>query len=122
MKFQEYLVEAKIPSFIIDELSVTRPHWRSIKRDLSLPIIPKGKYIGSMKAHQCQTNAPKHKRERKKWGESCDVYDGYLIWKDEDGWQAVDHWFNVVDGKVHELTNLSDTWDKNTYYIGKKKK
>ena len=61
------------------------------------------------------------KRERKKWGETCDVYDGYLIWKDEDGWNAVEHMFNVVDGKVHELTNLSDTWDKNTYYIGKKK-
>ena len=121
MRLIRHLNEAKIPGSIIDELSVDRPHWRSIKRDLSQPIIPKGKYIGSMKAHQCQTNAPKHKRERKKWGESCDIYDGYLIWKDEDGWNAVEHMFNVVDGKVHELTNLSDKWDNNTYYIGKKK-
>jgi len=122
MRLDRYINEAKIPDSIVKALTDKLPHWRSIKRDLSLPIIPKGKYVGSMKAHHCETNAPKYKRERKKWGETCDVYVGHLIWKDEDGWSTVQHTFNVVDGKVHELTNLVDKWDKNTYYIGKKKK
>jgi len=116
MRFEYYLSEMTLSNSIIKELMIARPSWKSIKKDMSLPIIPKGKYIGSMKAQNCETNAAKYCKV-----EGGDVFEGYLIWKDEDGWQTVNHTFNVVDGRVYELTALEDTWDKNTYYIGKKK-
>lgn len=50
-----------------------------------------------------------------------DQYQGYLVWKDSDGeWFVVEHYFNVDDGKVIEMTPLEDEWDNNTIYIGKK--
>lgn len=109
--FKEILAEAKISNNIISSLAKNRSTWKTIKKDLSLPIIPKGKYIGSGAIQDCFTNTKKCKLSK---------YEGYLIWKDEDGWQAVDHFFNVEDGKVIEMTPLEDKWDKNTYYIGKK--
>jgi hypothetical protein len=111
--FKEFLTEAKISNDIISALAKDRTTWKTIKKDLSLPIIPKGKYIGSGKWHDCFTNTKKSKLLK---------YEGWLIWKDEDGWQIVNHFFNVEDGKVIEMTPLEDKWDKNTYYIGKKMK
>ena len=110
MKLKKYLIEKTISKNIIKELSKERPSWKSINKDLSQPIIPKGKYLGTGKRQDCFTNMKKCSNEK---------YEGYLIWKDEDGWQVVSHFFNVEDGKVMEITPLEDKWDKNTYYIGK---
>jgi len=116
MKFYNYLNEDILPQQIIDELLKDRP--KSIEKKLSkLPIIPKGKYIGNMKAQDCETNTKKYVKNNPK----ADKYEGYLIWYDEE-WNMVLHTFPVENGKVIECTNLDDGWDKNTYYIGKKVK
>ena len=117
MRFKQYIQEEKIPKHIIDDLSKERSSWKKIYKDLSLPIIPKGKYIGNMKKQDCYSNAKKYKKQNPE----ADIYEGYLIWYDGE-WNVVSHFFNVVDGKVYEVTGLEDEWDKNTYYIGKKKK
>jgi len=113
MKFYQYIREnKKLSNEIIKKLSNDRPHWKTIKKDLILPIIPKGKYIGSGRNQDCFTNSKKCE---------LDTYEGYLIWKDSDGdWNVVNHFFNVDNGKVIEITPLEDKWNKNTYYIGKK--
>jgi len=117
MRFANYINERKIPDYIIKQLAKERSSWKTIKRDLSLPIIPKGKYIGTGKPQDCFDNAKKYS----KTNPNIDIYDGYLIWYDGE-WNVVSHFFNVVDGKVYEITKLEDGWDDNTYYIGKKYK
>jgi hypothetical protein len=78
-----------------------------------LPIISKGTYIGNDPGHKCHDNAMKYKKE-------TDLYVGYVITKDEDGWSLSEHSFNVIDGKVVEHTSLEDGWNSNTYYVGVK--
>lgn len=59
--FKEIISESKkISNKIINILAIDRPHWKSIKKDLSLPIIPKGKYIGNGKRQDCFTNSKKN--------------------------------------------------------------
>jgi len=120
MKFYNYLNESKyIPDKIIDELKKDRSHWKNIKKDLRLPIVQKGEYLGYGNPQDCEGNTKKFVKNNP----NALKFEGYLIWYDKDNyeWKVVHHTFPVMYNKVMEVTPLEDKWDENTYYIGKKK-
>ncbi len=103
-----------IPNGFWKYLKKTFPTWKQIKAVIDiLPIIPKGNYVGDMKAHHCQVNSLRYYRKEKQ-----SFYFGYILWKDEDSWNFTGHAFNVVNGKVEEHTILEPEVWKTGIYLG----
>jgi len=79
--------------------------------------IPKGKYIGNGRAHDCDKNSFKHRKDTV-------VYRGVLIIPNrdyQDKYIMIKHIFNVENGKVVEHTNLAlseDEWMRTAHYFG----
>lgn len=78
------------------------------------PEIPKGKYIGTGKSHDCDKNSY---RVRDKY----QVYKGEIVYKEDYGWTRNGHIFNVNDqGKVIEMTDFGpDSSFEDVRYFGK---
>ena len=84
--------------------------------------IPLGSFIGNCKAHDCDKNSFKHRKE-------YDLYKGELVPKERDFYDGtiISHIFNVdkKTGEVVEYTsihpNLTEKeWKNNYFYFGNK--
>lgn len=113
MRFKEYIKEATLPKRVLNSLKKKLYHIKDWRKEEIMPVIPFGRNIGGGKPNDCHGNAVKYNKQT-----GADVYIGYVIAKDEDGWFMSEHSFNVVDGKVIETTPL-ENYDE-IYYIGVK--
>ena len=77
--------------------------------------IPIAKYIGTMKAHDCDKNAWKNKKK-------YEIYTGYILTKRiVPGFDyIIPHIFNAKNGKVYEFTRLpKESINSGEEYFGK---
>ena len=89
---------------------IPRTKYRKALKSICGNSIPIGRYIGTMRAHDCDKNAWRNRKE-------YEVYVGYILTKEPiSGYEyIIPHVFNVKNGKVYEFTRQSTT---NIEYFG----
>jgi len=112
MRFQSYINEGKYDFELF---------YNKAKKKYGNPI-PLGKFIGNCKAHDCDKNSFKHRKE-------YDLYKGELVPKERNFYDGsmINHIFNVdkETGKVVEFTSIEPNlnekeWKDKYFYFGKK--
>ena len=80
---------------------ITRTKYKKALISIYSSSIPIAKYIGTMKAHDCDKNAWKNRK-------NYEVYTGYILTKRiVPGFDyIIPHIFNVKNSKVYEFTRL----------------
>lgn len=76
--------------------------------------IPLGKYYGISPPHECDTNSYKRKSTH-------EVYKGKILFATSEydqGWNCLDHIFNVKNGMVYEYTNMRGIDMSQIHYFG----
>lgn len=84
----------------------------------AFPEIQKGKYVGQGLAHDCDKNSFRSAKDY-----NLDIYVGFIMFFDKHyGWTCTGHCFNVENGLVVEMTDLSgDSFNwANCFYFGAK--
>lgn len=110
----------RLPQSIIDSLIANRKFWRDLPKRLAiLPVVHKGRYIGTMPESTPHENAVEFQRRN---AEELDLCVGYVIWREEAmiPWKIEPHSFCVRkdDDRVVDPTEGRDWGKMKVYYLG----
>ena len=96
-------------------MDIPRSKFKKVPTSIFGGNIPIAKYVGTMRAHDCEKNAWKNRK-------NYEVYVGYILTKRiVPGFDyIIPHVFNVKDGRVYEFTRLpKELVNSGIEYFGK---